>query len=82
VTTRVVVWTVEPKKTRVADGQTTTVYLRAPCMGMVAITVTTGKRFATMRVNESDIAGQKQKNSVVLVHGLAPISHADEPAGA
>jgi hypothetical protein len=51
-------------------------------MGMVAITVTTGKRFATMRVNESDIAGQKQKNSVVLVHGLAPISHADEPAGA
>lgn len=61
VTTRVVVWTVEPKKTRVADGQTTTVYLRAPCMGMVAITVTTGKRFATMRVNESDIAGQKQK---------------------
>lgn len=39
VTTRVVVWTVEPKKTRVGDGQTTTVYLRAPWWRM-AITVT------------------------------------------
>jgi hypothetical protein len=51
-TTRVVVWTVEPQKTRVGDGQTATVYLRAGehrggDHSQVRFVITT-------RVNESD----------------------------